>query len=315
VSEVRNVVHVGFNKAASTWLQVNVLPRLQDFSLVGCRATSDKTALDDAVIDAIRSLTSDDDGAGYEPGRLCSLLAPGSPDGRPFVLSEEGLVSTIRHDDVEVRRRSLIRLRSELGDVEVLLVTREPGALLVSTYQQYVRMGGVASFEAFERGAAPGWTMDRRKFDPWFLYSELAELFGGDRVHLLVAEHLRIDPNGARMRLQSLLGPYDDIAGAEGSRNESLSPRAVAGLRRLNRLFRRSPFNPRPVIRVRLLAAKGTSFVRWALIADRRVRWLRGGTAPTPSPAFRASFAPSNTQLQRLVTEDLAALGYPVVTS
>lgn len=198
------VLHVGLNKTASTMLQRDVFPHLDDVELIE-RAN-------------LRQTTNQITGGSYVPGALASLVADRAGAGA-LVVSDEGYTSTLRHSRWSELERTADRLADEVPEAEILLVGREPARLLVSSYAQYLKLGGTLSWSRF----LTRW--DARVFDVSALVELYRERFRV--VHVLAFEELSSPDRFAN----SLLGAVGATADpAEISvwlgerRNTSLSP-------------------------------------------------------------------------------------------
>ena len=131
------VVHIGYHKTATTWLQRQCLPRLGDrVALFG---------LDRLWAELIAPSPLE-----FDPGRcgryITDLLA--AHPGSVCVFSAERLCGNPHsggYDAAEMANR----IRASFDEAKILIVVREQVAMLVSNYKQYVRMGGICGFEEY----------------------------------------------------------------------------------------------------------------------------------------------------------------------
>src|SRR5262249_32612815 len=123
------IVHIGYPKTGSTWLQREVFPRL------GIRYGS----------------------AEPELGRLIGELAEGEVDAEafrrargegPVLISNEGLVGSM-WGPVENGLRNAERLHEVVPGARIAVLVRRQDEMLRSLYAQYVNMGGTRPPEGF----------------------------------------------------------------------------------------------------------------------------------------------------------------------
>ncbi len=246
----RPIVHVGLNKTATTWLQQTVFPALVSFTVVG-RGTSSAGEVV-PLVDALR-------GSDYEEGRLAATIARNTRVGTRPLLSDESITSTLR--GVSERATAIDRLRNELPDAQILLVIREPGELLWSSYAQFVKLGGTVSFEQFctvgparlhDDGA-----FERGSYDAAAVIDEIEAAFGKADLTVICYEQLRADPTTVLRGVLGGIGCSGDeldqvvaIASAPSRRNVSMSSDELSVLRRLNRLNRLAKRKRRPPLTI-----------------------------------------------------------------
>lgn len=235
------VLHVGYPKTATTWLQRVVLPRHPQLALLrrttpGCewidRTASahpfelDAAALREAIAKSLSGL------AGRVP-----FVSHEAYLGDPFLGA--GSVETY------AQRLSLL-----FPDASVLIVLREQEGMLESLYRQYVQEGGTARpgqlFEppGFQRPRfAPGYLAYDRALD---LYSAA---FGRSRIRALLYEELREAPQRFVDAICALAGveSLDVQALSREEPNRGLSPPSLALLRAAN-LVLRSSFQPKALL-------------------------------------------------------------------
>jgi len=305
---VPDVVHIGYPKTASTFLQTHVFPNLD-----GCAFL---THWGDAAAELrplIRNLYWADDDH-YLQETLRTFIAewrtahPG-----PLLLSDENLAGGLYPIDDNWERNAR-RIHDQLPDAHVLVVVREQRALMRSAYSLHVQRGGYVSFADLLAGRA-----ERARFVPEiFCFHHLVvryrELFGADRVTVMPYEQLARDPGRFASEVSSLVsGRPVDVPQPTGSRaNVSLSPVSLRIMRRTNRMFRKSTYNAHPTVR-RVPAAAKLRPVLHATV-DRVVppsfsRRIDDGT-PADLADVLEMFAESNTILEQLTGLQLGALGY-----
>ncbi|MBW2290978.1 MAG: sulfotransferase [Deltaproteobacteria bacterium] len=243
------ILHIGYQKTATTWLQKVVLKHHPELALV-LRSTKGADWLENSIgqhpfafkPDRIRTAYSEC----IEPflGRL------------PFVSHEAwiGDPYTGGRNTPENARR----LHAIFPEARVVIVVREPIDMIKSMYRQYVQEGGALDCDSLLTARYP----QRTYFDRNFLnYDEVLDLyvglFGRDRVCALPYELVVDSPQQFLDDLLKFCGVsplnLDDIKQRrkQRPRNRGLSMPSLAVARRLNRILG-SAFNPTPLLPQRL---------------------------------------------------------------
>jgi hypothetical protein len=307
----RPLVHIGYHKTGSTWLQMHLFRSSEvHFALGASRRNLYEWIVAPGPFD-------------YEPAaaraRLAGSLARVAPEYVP-VLSHErlsGFPFSGGFDSARIARR----VRDALDDASVLIVVREQQAMIRSLYRQYVKEGGALSLDGFmvaTNPSLPSFSLDFLRYHELIAY--YVTLFGPDRVLVLPFELFVADgrefvrrilewcnPRGLE-QLPHLDLPYTKAA------NPSPAAGVIAGRAAVNFLFgtRRSinPHSllPQPVWRVdkvNRLAAAGLSLLPQAVnrALDRRARRLIAARTA-------GMFGASNSRTSELAKMDLAAYGY-----
>lgn len=295
------LIHVGYHKTGTTWLQEMVFRQDPAFRFI-----ADHAVLWPLIM-APHDLEFEPDAA---RATLAQLLAQEAPTDAVPVLSSERL-SGNPHSGAYDNKILADRLRSLLPEARILIVVRNQAAMLVSNYKQYVRMGGICSFEEYLAPPLDG----RIPLFRWqnFEFHRLVEyygsLYGRERVLVLPYELLRQDPRQFLIRLAEFCGVGLRATHSIAAVNESLNDLAIEFRRRLNRwhggdsLF---PVKPRwPKLSSRLLA--------WNLAMSRK------GVGKAYDAGYRAvarswaeRYRDSNRALQSWIKDDLGSLGYPM---
>jgi hypothetical protein len=262
------LIHIGYTKTATTWLQHHLFgDPATGFGWLETNGDRPGRPDRNSPVRRLVSLSSLDVDTAALREDFAGLIGSVDAKGLVPLISLERLSGSPfsgGHDSAEIAER-LARLFPE---ARVLVVIREQGSMIVSTYKQYVKVGGAVSLERF---------IDSPRTStlhvPWFqlgyfeydrLLRHYLDLFGPERLLVLAYEEFVEDPAAfvakiARFaelpaeaeRLESL--PFDRTP------KRSLSSAAIAVRRRLNRLAVRTEVNPAPLFE--------------APIAQRAVRW------------------------------------------
>jgi hypothetical protein len=298
-----HVVHVGYHKTASTWLQLCVFPWL-----AGLRYG------DPVLAQLARNLATAPDGS-FFAGALRSVLRQIERlPGGPMLVSDEALSGSL-WDGYGAGPRNAERLHPLVPRARILVIVRRQDEMLRSIHAQYVNEGGTRPLRAFVAGhdvVGSRFSLRHLAYDQ--LVGRYVELFGRDRVWVAPYEYVRRRPDRFIDDLCGFLGTT--LTGRASARwhNRSLSKPSLWLLRTWNRLFCTSRFNPRP----RLWPLSGGRHLRnllqrhidpvvrhaaWDPMRHRDTTWLE---------ELAGGFADSNERLQRLCSYPLAEWGYPL---
>lgn len=303
------VVHIGFARTGSTWLQQVVFPRMQGVA----------SAWDVGIWrDLSWKLSTADDDAYFEETlqAFVAEFAERHPlDG--LVFSQE-LFCGRYLDPAETIGRSAERVKRVFPEARILVVPRRQDLILRALYGLYVRTGGHRPLRSVLAGEPiEGWTWDRSYLEYDAIVERWAELYGEGNVMVIPYELSRADPQRFLRDLAAFCGAtgwddFDTLAAREV--NRSFSPPAAFALRTWNRLFVRSQFNSQP-----RFGARSSGLRVHQVLASRVDPLLRRFDWPWPSRADRealgalaSSFAESNARLQQRCMYNLADFGYPL---
>ncbi|MCB0704431.1 MAG: sulfotransferase [Saprospiraceae bacterium] len=186
------LIHIGYNKTGSTWLQEALFPR-KDLGFLSFLELEDRERIYRSLVRQ-HPLTFDGvDILGYYNEKIS--LAENS--GLLPVFSNErfsGDPHSAGYDTKEIADK----LYQLFPDSRVVIVVREQQSMLLSTYRQYVRAGGPRSLRGYfhppERGSRRVPMFDPEYFEYDHLVAYYQALFGKENVLVLPYEWLRIKP-------------------------------------------------------------------------------------------------------------------------
>lgn len=262
---IGHLIHVGYPKAGSTFLQrwFETHPHLA-YAKGGIAGYSSAYQL---VTEA---------GAGTRSARYGVTSSESLSIPRPDL----GLGQGEQADRAEAKVCRI--LASLFPNANILIVTRGFRAMILSSYSQYVRTGGANPLDRMVEacGSEQPWQYDR-------LIGRCRESFGDDRVLVLPYELLRDHPEGFFGRIEAFLG-LDHGPVPKERVNESLSgvelawyPRLFAATRKLpfgaSERLRRAAFANRlkPLIAILQRVSPRTA-VTASLVTDERLEPFRG---------------------------------------
>lgn len=302
------IVHIGYHKTATTWLQKAVFPRASSHDFLP------RKVVQQAFLAA--------PGMHFDVEEARHLLGIEGRN-RPLLLSEENLSGYLHNGGLhgflaaEVARR----IKAVLPEARIVIFIRNQFDICRASYAQYVSGGGTWSARRYfdtartMRGAltrpwkAPFFEFEHFEFDR--LVAHYDGLFGRERVHVYPYEALR-DPAGllARMAVDTGLELEDSEVPA-GRANASLGAGALMVLRGVNLFTRQSVVNKDCLID--LPGGQGLRHgAKWLLA---RTPGLNGRAAQLPRAVrerIAAHYPASNRRLAELRDLPLADLGYPL---
>jgi len=296
-----HIVHVGYHKTASTWLQVSVFPHLADVRYG-----------DPLLAHFIVNLATAADPTFFAAGFRSVLRQIDQISGGPLLLSNEGLSGSLWDDD-ETGLRNAERLHGLLPAARILMAVRRQDEMLRSIHGQYVNEGGTRPLRAFVEGrGVPGSRFSLRHLEYDRLVGRYVDLFGRDRVWVVPYEYLRACPERFLDRLCQMLGTRLIAPVSDARLNHSLSRPGLWLLRSWNGLFRRSRFNPDPRLAVLPGGRRARNIMQQQVDPLlRRLGYKTDGAENARMLADLASqFARSNERLQQFCGEPLSDWGY-----
>lgn len=305
------LVHIGFHKTGSTWLQAELFHRdSQDFvplsrdghpKYLGSHFIRDEEGylLSSFVIQSERIR-----------GEVADLLEALGSDDRIPVVSNERLSGTPYSSAFDAR---LIadRIHAALPNARILIVVREQCSMILSTYLQYLQVGGVDRLSKFlDRrydGHQPGFSPNTLKYDG--LVAHYHNLFGRERILTLPYELLSRDPAALVARISRFVDRPLPFANEQLSKRHNVAKKDWVRRRlpEVNFLARPSSVNAHSPLHVsgfnRAVDWTNRWITRFARVDDsslkRQVReWVED------------RYCASNRALSELMGEDLSQYGY-----
>ncbi len=239
----RLLIHIGYPKTATTWLQKRVFPLDVEgwFCMIGSRRSLIATFV---AVDGFR----------FDPciarAAFDAELESSRASRRIPVISHERLAGIAPSGGYDAQSIA-DRLARTFPGARVLIVIREQERMLLSTWQQYVREGGACSLRRYldppRDDNVPLFRFQQFEYDA--LISYYYRLFTPERVCVLPLEQLAADP-------QTFLRRIVEFAGGDASPDidhstvyAGLSGLSLAMLRRLNYIVGRNDVNPTAPLR------------------------------------------------------------------
>lgn len=229
----RPLVHIGYHKTATTWLQKAYFPSVRNASLVS-RCAAVEAFLEVGALQ-------------FDPDQARRRIQ--GPAEERLILSLEGLSGYLHNGGMTgaLSKDIAHRLRGTLPDADIVVFIRRQPDILAASYAQYVRYGGSHALERYlfptehkslkhtRRDKSPRFELDHFAYLP--LLRLYRELFGRDRVHVYLYEVFRSDCDNF---VEAFSRRFDldcsERPEAREPHNPSLSPAALAVVRRINLL-------------------------------------------------------------------------------
>jgi hypothetical protein len=236
------LLHIGYQKTGTTWFQ-DLVFNDPSFGFIAPLGSKDMINL----VVAPHELDYD-----HEETRLYFDRAMETARSQALVpvFSQERF-SGHPHSGSYDSKLIALRLRKLLDDAHVLIVLREQSAMILSSYNQYIRREGAISLTSYvavrDRWRIPLFDPDQFKYHR--LIQLYFDLFGREKVLVLPYEVFVAEPVKFTEQILTHAGITDietKIARMDFNKrvNTSLSPLEVEIYRRANLLFgRRSPVN------------------------------------------------------------------------
>ncbi|MBW3661975.1 MAG: hypothetical protein KY469_02660 [Actinobacteria bacterium] len=214
--------------------------------------------------------------------------------------------------------RSLRRLGSLFPEARILFVVREQVAAVATAYAEHLDAGGQGSARRFVSELCQEGASDVLHHDATI--ELLRDVFGDDRVEVLLDEDCLVDPEAWAARCYSSLGVQSDAPWLVDLERPSLCARSRSTVilqRALNRAFGPSTSDPRTV------TPRWPGWVRSLPVPragpvdeDPRVRW-ETPIASMPSSLARdlgRRYVQSNRRAEQMTGYDLSGAGYAVTS-
>ncbi len=299
------LLHVGYLKTGTTWLQQFLF---RSWGLPFRRA--DRRSVNEIFVRP----NPLDFSAEAAREALEPFLSKAAATGAVPVLSQERLSGGLSIGGWDAREIAC-RLAATFPAARALIVVREQSSMILSSYKQYARTGGVMSLGRLIRPtkrlrSTPQFSLKQFEYDR--LIGHYRSLFGPERVLVLAFEQFRENRDefvGRICRFCGVKAPV--IEGGETRANASLSGPVLAAKRWFNLLFVTGPQNPGCLIPI----GENRVFTAAFCLADRLVPgFVRTWSDRRMLRRIRAAagdcYRESNARTAEMAGLDLAAYGY-----
>lgn len=293
------LVHIGYHKTATTWLQLSLFCPEHGFAQV--------MSHDEIFADVVMP-----HGLGFDASAARTLLKARRGQGaagQADVISLEALVGHPFYGGRE--SDSFARRLNEIApDARILITIREQCRMIASVYMQYLRRGGTLSPQAFFAGeaAAGFFGFDAAHFEYDRLAGLYQSLFGSENVFVLPQERIARDQPAAVAKIagfagNTVIGPWQ----AAARRGGIGAPEGVAwALRRINHL-QSGPAHREPIVDLGVVAELA---YRATERAGRALGLQGRPITDLTRRHFRNRFTASNRRLAGLIGDTPDLSGY-----
>jgi len=304
------LIHIGFHKTGSTWLQ-------QHFFSERSRGFYE---IDDAPRHHIVHDLVTPDAFSYSADavrdRYHGFIERARAHDCVPVISHERLSGYPPSGGYD-RRLIADRLAETFPEAHILIVIREQIALIRSMYSQYIADGGHQSLEDFlhhpepRLGRRPYFRFEFYEFHKLIGYYQ--QKFGKERVHVLPFELLARRPQQFADAISRLAGLPDRAIAGDVVANKGRPYVMQAFVRRANRYFSKSELSPGAVVSIPHLARRLQVLkpVFDALVPAKLDLYYKGRATARIRTLAGNRYEASNKLTSQLIGCDLSALGYP----
>lgn len=304
-------IHVGYQKTATTWLQKNKFfhPDIQLFG-VGRHSQLfwDLVYDSDFFFDEFKYMSQFEEIIKSEKRNCCYGISWER-------LSGEMLTG---YDS----KRIADRLYSIFGRVKIIITVRSQLAMIRSTYNQYIKMGGTCSLEKFldDPRIAGKRFLERLKYDGLINYYR--QLFGAKNIYIDCYEGIKDNPRDFVLRLFNCLNldsakiiNEDKLVAKE---NRGLSSRSLFLKKKINHFFD-LPYNKTPIVslpyslhkwlRYEIMEKKGDGLLAKIIPSRANNRLLLSDQMQNELQSY---YDKTNRWLSAYLNFDLRKYGYPM---
>lgn len=312
------LVHIGYHKTASTWLQQNLFSADNEIFESLSRGMAGKSSLAKKFIydDENYLLSPFDNNESEIVNELESIIKSkkGFPKKIP-VLSDERLSGNPHSSGFDAKKIALM-IKRIFPRARILIVIREQKSLIFSTYFQYLSVGGTNSLEKYLTtkydGKRPHFSPNHINYLP--LIEEYYELFGNENVLVLPYEMFRDKPSLFMSKLGSLLkveikldkDKFKEVVNKKRNKFFMYNLRALNAVNKSTSVNNYSIFSNRYSKKV----ANALFSIMGTLLPQRLDDLVKEKLDLKISKWTGTRFLKSNQELSKLIGTDLSKYGY-----
>lgn len=222
------LIHIGYHKTATTWLQQRYFSQHPQLDFIGQHA--------DLWADFISP-----HGFDFDPEKAKQLFYPkiehALHNNLIPVISAERL-SGNPHSGGYDSKEIADRLKQVFPDAKILIMVRHQPEAILSNYKQYVRMGGICTLKEYmfppQEGRIPLFKLENLAYHR--LANYYAKLFGRENIKILPYEYFRAKPQLFLEELADFMGTDQRLTFPFEERlNQSFCDATILLKRRVNR--------------------------------------------------------------------------------
>ncbi|NES23672.1 MAG: sulfotransferase [Symploca sp. SIO3E6] len=308
MSHPQLIIHIGFPKAASSWLQQVIFndEKLGFFSPWGLESAE---AIEQFVIPDSFHFSAESTFKVFEPG-----LQEAASRGMVPIISHECLVGN-QMAGTYYGKEAADRIHNVFPEARILILLREQKSMVLSSYRQYIKSGGMKTIEDFmgatqrRPGFAPPCQLTYLEYDLLIAYYQ--KLFGVDNVLVLPFELLKEKQQFLCQKVLSFAGLDGTPEYQQESKNVGFRGLTMEFRRKLNSVVKRPDFGN----------VQGSRSLAWRIaeklskILDRFVpqsihKQIEDPLKQSIAETIGDSFRKSNQKTSQLIGMNLADFGY-----
>jgi hypothetical protein len=225
---IKTVIHIGYHKTATTWLQQRYFPQHPQIDFVGKH--------EDLWTDFISP-----HGFDFDPNLVKECFYPkieqALQQNKIPVISAERL-SGNPHSGGYDSKEIADRLKQVFPEAKILIMIRHQPEAILSNYKQYIKMGGICTLKEYmfppQEGRIPLFKLDNFKYHR--LANYYAKLFGRENLKIIPYEKFLFQPQAFLEELADFMGVDSKVTFPfEEKVNQSPSDAAILLKRKVNR--------------------------------------------------------------------------------
>ncbi len=302
------LIHVGYRKTATTWLQ-DVFLDNPDLGFASPWGAPSKEALERFVYPNDLDFSSEAVQKAFQAG-----LEETASKGLIPVLSQEGLIGSHLSDGFQDGRGQQIaeRIHSVFPQAKILITIREQASIILSEYRHYIKLGGTATISQFmgiEKNENSGPIYRLENFEYHLPIKHYQELFGAENVLVIPFELLKQDKKLFGRKLLDFFGIENEPNYTQKAKNIGIFGVRLIVQRRFNMIIKRSKgetFIPKLpwLLACKIAADIGQLFPR------NINKSIEDSIKQTVDEHIGDLYRQSNQKTSELIGENLKELGY-----
>jgi|WetSurMetagenome_2_1015567.scaffolds.fasta_scaffold02674_9 hypothetical protein len=226
--ETKTLIHIGYHKTATTWLQQKFFPRHSQLDFIGEHKDLSPLLIAPHGFDFKAKVAQEFFYPKIEQALQNNLIP---------VISAERL-SGNPHSGGYDSKEIADRLKEVFPNSKILMMIRHQPEAILSNYKQYIKMGGICTLKEYmfppQEGRIPLFKLENLKYHR--LANYYAKLFGGENLKIIPYEKFLFHPQLFLEEMANFLGIDSTISFPfEEKVNQSLSDAAIILKRKVNR--------------------------------------------------------------------------------
>lgn len=307
------VIHIGYPRAGSTWLQNNLFPHISNVEFLGTNSL-----IKQGWAHQLKALFADSNLLDFSPSKIRDFIERNTQDrdaNKIWIWSSEAITGFYNKRGFQYAKINADHLKQTFGNAKILIVIRNQLDHLKSLYRHYLLWGGITSLEFLldsPRGARNAVFCSED-----FMYNKLIryyiELFGPSNVCTIPFELLREDVDQYVADICKFIGVNPPIM--DDAKRTPVYAGYTTNFCRYVRIlnhFTRTPFNPDGWLHRSSRIPNPYAIAKVVADFEERIGIHRYLITQEREEALKDLYRPANEELQKSVAYDLAKYGYPM---